>query len=65
MLVALTAFIAARGSPETREFTREIQGDALAAVLFYLCAYGVMNTGAFGILMLLPGRTYTHGRHDA
>ena len=24
-----------------------------------------MNAGAFGILMLLPGRTDTHGRHDA
>jgi len=29
---------------------------ALQAVLFYLAAYGVMNIGAFGVLMLLPGR---------
>ncbi|MEZ0263143.1 MAG: NADH-quinone oxidoreductase subunit N [Phycisphaerae bacterium] len=32
------------------------RGDALMAVLFYLAAYGVMNVGAFGVLMLLPGR---------
>ena len=27
---------------------------ALGAVLFYLAAYGMMNAGAFGVLMLLP-----------
>ena len=32
---------------------------ALRAVLFYLAAYGLMNTGAFGVLMLLPSRTST------
>lgn len=34
----------------------------LGGVLFYLAAYGVMNTGAFGVLMLLPARD---GRDDA
>ncbi|MGE5608310.1 MAG: NADH-quinone oxidoreductase subunit N, partial [Bacillota bacterium] len=34
----------------------------LAGVLFYLAAYGLMNTGAFGVLMLLPPRD---GRDDA
>src|SRR2546423_599876 len=29
---------------------------ALSGVLFYLAAYGVMNTAAFGVLMLLPSR---------
>ncbi|HET6248621.1 MAG TPA: NADH-quinone oxidoreductase subunit N [Tepidisphaeraceae bacterium] len=61
MLVALTALLAAHGMPNAAEIQRE----AIAAVLFYLCAYGIMNTGAFGVLMLLPGRTDTHGRHDA
>ena len=27
---------------------------ALQGVLFYLAAYGIMNAGAFGVLMLLP-----------
>jgi NADH-quinone oxidoreductase subunit N len=36
--------------------------EALAGVLFYLAAYGIMNTGAFGVLMLLPPRD---GRDDA
>jgi NADH-quinone oxidoreductase subunit N len=30
--------------------------DALQAVLFYLAAYGIMNAGAFGVLMMLPSR---------
>jgi NADH-quinone oxidoreductase subunit N len=34
----------------------EYPGDALHGVLFYLAAYGLMNTGAFGVLMLLPSR---------
>jgi NADH-quinone oxidoreductase subunit N len=33
-----------------------IQTEALAGVLFYLTAYGIMNTAAFGVLMLLPSR---------
>lgn len=33
-----------------------LQRDVLAAILFYLLAYGIMNTGLFGVLMLLPGR---------
>jgi NADH-quinone oxidoreductase subunit N len=31
--------------------------DALSGVLFYLAAYGIMNSGAFGVLMLLPSRS--------
>ncbi len=61
MLATLTALVAAHGMTNAAE----VQGQALAAVLFYLCAYGIMNTGAFGVLMLLPGRPDTHGRHDA
>src|SRR5579862_6680152 len=61
MLVALTALLAAHATPGMRG----TQSTSIAAVLFYLCAYGIMNTGAFGVLMLLPGRTDAHGRHDA
>lgn len=32
------------------------QRDALQAVLFYVVAYGIMNAGAFGVLLLLPTR---------
>jgi formate hydrogenlyase subunit 3/multisubunit Na+/H+ antiporter MnhD subunit len=41
-----------------------VQSEALAGVLFYLAAYGVMNAGAFGVLMLLPSRAtaYAYGR---
>ncbi len=47
MLVALAALGA--GAPANR-YT------ALQAVLFYLAAYGIMNVGVFGVLMLLPSR---------
>jgi len=30
---------------------------ALGAVLFYIAAYGIMNTAAFGVMMMLPSRT--------
>ena len=33
-----------------------VQAAALGGVLFYLASYGVMNSGAFGVLMLLPSR---------
>ena len=33
-----------------------VQTDALAGVIFYLTAYGIMNAAAFGVLMLLPAR---------
>jgi NADH-quinone oxidoreductase subunit N len=34
----------------------EVQLSALRGVLFYLTAYGLMNIGAFGVLILLPSR---------
>jgi NADH:ubiquinone oxidoreductase subunit 2 (subunit N) len=64
MLVALTALMAGHGMPAP-DGQPTFQTTAISAVLFYLCAYGIMNAGAFGILMLLPGRTDTHGRHDS
>ncbi|HEY8751138.1 MAG TPA: NADH-quinone oxidoreductase subunit N [Tepidisphaeraceae bacterium] len=49
MLVGVTALVTATGQPE-------VQRAALAGVLFYLASYAIMNSGAFGILMLLPSR---------
>ncbi len=48
MLVGLAALTSA-AMPIT-------QDNALQGVLFYLAAYGIMNAGAFGVLMLLPAR---------
>jgi NADH-quinone oxidoreductase subunit N len=48
MLVGLTALTAAQQP--------QIQQEAIQGVLFYLAAYGIMNAGAFGVLMLLPAR---------
>jgi NADH-quinone oxidoreductase subunit N len=51
MLTGITAMLTAKsGAPG------DIQQKALAGVLFYLAAYGIMNAGAFGVLMLLPAR---------
>lgn len=55
MLVGLTALMAA-GWAEGVSDVSKVQADALRGVLFYLTAYGVMNAGAFGVLMLLPSR---------
>jgi NADH-quinone oxidoreductase subunit N len=49
MLVGLTTIVTAEGHPD-------IQAAAVAGILFYLAAYAVMNTGAFGVLMMLPSR---------
>jgi NADH-quinone oxidoreductase subunit N len=51
MLAGLAAAAAAQfaGSPR-------IASDAVAAVLFYLAAYGVTTVGAFGVLELLPAK---------
>jgi NADH-quinone oxidoreductase subunit N len=51
MLTGITALVTAKfGAPG------DIQQKALAGVLFYLAAYGIMNAGTFGVLMLLPAR---------
>ncbi len=51
MLVGVTALVSTRNP--------EIQDTALAGVLFYLTAYGLMNIGVFGTLILLPSRQNT------
>jgi NADH-quinone oxidoreductase subunit N len=48
MLVGLSALL--------KSTDANTQAAALGGVLFYLTAYGVMNAGAFGVLMLLPSR---------
>jgi NADH-quinone oxidoreductase subunit N len=48
MLVGITAL--------TKASTSLGQENAVQGVLFYLAAYGIMNAGAFGVLMLLPAR---------
>jgi NADH-quinone oxidoreductase subunit N len=48
MLAAITALVSTTNP--------QVQAAAVGGVLFYLAAYGVMNTGAFGVLMMLPGR---------
>ena len=39
-----------------------LQTDALQGVIFYLTAYGIMNTAIFGVLMLLPSRDSRFGK---
>lgn len=56
MLVGLAALAGAWRGGGTSGYVEDIQQQALAGVLFYLAAYGVMNAAAFGVLMLLPAR---------
>ena len=67
MLVGLTAMLAARGvvDPSDPYAGAHLQQMAVMGVLFYLCAYGIMNTGAFGVLMMLAGRSDAPGRVDS
>jgi NADH-quinone oxidoreductase subunit N len=57
MLVGLTAL--AFGATDVDP--NIVRTSALSGVLFYLAAYGIMNAGAFGVLMLLPARKEAHG----
>lgn len=34
----------------------DVRREALVGLLFYLAAYGIMNAGAFGVLMMLPAK---------
>ncbi len=49
MLVGLTAY--------AMSGTGTVKQSSLQGVMFYLASYGIMNAGAFGVLMLLPART--------
>ena len=61
MLVGVTALVsAARHSSDPAA----VQSAALQGVLFYLAAYGMMNTGAFAVLMLIPARP-DRGHHSS
>ncbi len=48
MLVGITAMVMTQSN--------QVQDMAMRGVLFYLAAYGIMNTGAFAVLTLLPSR---------
>jgi NADH-quinone oxidoreductase subunit N len=54
MLVGVTALIGAASNFGPDPITAQDQ--ALRGVLFYLFIYGLMNVGAFGVLILLPSR---------
>ena len=58
MLVGLTALVYAAPNDPTGG---RLPDDALTGVLFYLAAYGMMNAGAFGVLMMLPARRDPYG----
>jgi NADH-quinone oxidoreductase subunit N len=62
MLVGLTALTAAGASTTNFSEAARIRDNALQGVYFYLAAYGIMNTAAFGVLMLLPSRAYREAR---
>jgi NADH-quinone oxidoreductase subunit N len=49
MLVGITALLSTH--------SYDVQITAIQGVLFYLTAYGLMNVAAFGVLILLPGRS--------
>ena len=54
MLVGLTALARRRRRRPAPDRRQSHAAPALQGVLFYLAAYGIMNAGAFGVLMLLP-----------
>ena len=57
MLVGITALTHAYDAfPNDPAMAAKIQALAIGGVLFYLAAYGIMNSGAFGVLMMLPSR---------
>jgi NADH-quinone oxidoreductase subunit N len=57
MLVGVTALIGAATTLSSAALVAPAQDQALRGVLFYLFVYGLMNVGAFGVLILLPSRT--------
>ena len=56
MLVAVVALAAYASTGGGGGGGQKIADGAVAGVLFYLAAYGVMNAGVFGVLMMLPTR---------
>jgi NADH-quinone oxidoreductase subunit N len=55
MLVGVTV-LAGAYTTVGAEHAQAVQQLALEGVLFYLAAYGIMNAGAFGVLMMIPAR---------
>ena len=60
LLVGLTAYVWTGGIASDATRTSALEG-----VLFYLAAYGIMNVGAFGVLMMLPTRQKIVGPNGA
>jgi NADH-quinone oxidoreductase subunit N len=54
--IAHTGYMLVGVSSLLKAGNETLQAQALSGVLFYLTAYGIMNAGAFGVLMLLPSR---------
>ena len=59
ILVGITALVGASQTVDHAEASM-VQSMALQGILFYLLSYGIMNAGAFGVLMMLPSRAH-HG----
>jgi NADH-quinone oxidoreductase subunit N len=56
MLVALTVLAAGGALRDGNAASGDWSQQAIGGVLFYLAAYGIMNAGVFGVLMMLPSR---------
>lgn len=58
-LAVLSAGSAFAGNPTSARGLASVLGagdEAMSGLLFYLTAYGIMNAGVFGVLMMLPSR---------
>jgi NADH-quinone oxidoreductase subunit N len=63
ILVGITALVTAvqtmpHHTAADQAAVAAVQTMALQGVLFYLLSYGIMNTGAFGVLMMMPSRAH-------
>jgi NADH-quinone oxidoreductase subunit N len=55
--IAHSGYILAGLATVTIVSSPQLRTDALGAVALYLLVYGVMNTAAFGVMMMLPSRS--------
>jgi NADH-quinone oxidoreductase subunit N len=56
MLTGVATLAAAYHTVSSSAGRQNVQDASLQGVLFYLAAYGIMNTAAFGVLQMLPAR---------
>lgn len=64
ILVAVTALVMASQQLGAGDAASKVHQSAVQGILFYITAYGLMNAGAFGILMLLPTRAHKLSGED-